>query len=177
MRKRLLSILLLCCMVLTLLPTAAFAAGGVDINETNFPDATFRQYVKVEFDKDSDDILSAAEIAAADIIFVTGKPITSIEGIAYFTALTDLMCSNTKLTTLDTSHNTKLVSLECNDTPTLTSLNVSQNTELKVLRCNDNALADLDLTNNTALESLECGGNEFTTLDQPEHKPKILRLL
>ena len=165
MRKRLLSILLLCCMVLTLLPTAAFAAGGVDINETNFPDATFRQYVKVEFDKDSDDILSAAEIAAADIIFVTGKPITSIEGIAYFTALTDLMCSNTKLTTLDTSHNTKLVSLECNDTPTLTSLNVSQNTELKVLRCNDNALADLDLTNNTALESLECGGNVFTTLD------------
>ena len=165
MRKRLLSILLLCCMVLTLLPTAAFAAGGVDINETNFPDATFRQYVKVEFDKDSDDILSAAEIAAADTIFVTGKPITSIEGIAYFTALTDLMCSNTKLPTLDTSHNTKLVSLECNDTPTLTSLNVSQNTELKVLRCNDNALADLDLTNNTALESLECGGNEFTTLD------------
>lgn len=165
MRKRLLSILLLCCMVLTLLPTAAFAAGGVDINETNFPDATFRQYVKVEFDKDSDDILSAAEIAAADTIFVTGKPITSIEGIAYFTALTALMCSNTKLTTLDTSHNTKLVSLECNDTPTLTSLNVSQNTELKVLRCNDNALADLDLTNNTALESLECGGNEFTTLD------------
>ena len=165
MRKRLLSILLLCCMVLTLLPTAAFAAGGVDINETNFPDATFRQYVKVEFDKDSDDILSAAEIAAADTIFVTGKPITSIEGIAYFTALTDLMCSNTKLTTLDTSHNTKLVSLECNDTPTLTSLNVSQNTELKVLYCNDNALADLNLTNNTALESLECGGNEFTTLD------------
>ena len=42
MRKRLLSILLLCCMVLTLLPTAAFAADGVDIDETNFPDANFR---------------------------------------------------------------------------------------------------------------------------------------
>ena len=165
MRKRLLSILLLCCMVLTLLPTAAFAAGDVNINETNFPDANFRQYVKDEFDKDGNEVLSADEIAAADTIFVTGEPITSIEGIAYFTALTDLRCSNTKLTTLDTSHNTKLVSLECNDTPTLTSLNVSQNTELKVLRCNDNALADLDLTNNTALEKLECGGNEFTTLD------------
>ena len=36
MRKRLLSILLLCCMVLTLLPTAAFATGDVDINA---PDA------------------------------------------------------------------------------------------------------------------------------------------
>ena len=165
MRKRLLSILLLCCMVLTLLPTAAFAAGDVNINETNFPDTNFRQYVKDEFDKDGNEVLSADEIAEADTIFVTGKPITSIEGIAYFTALTNLMCSNTKLTTLDTSHNTELVFLECNEVSTLTSLNVSQNTKLKVLRCNDNALADLNLTNNTALEKLECGGNEFTTLD------------
>ena len=165
MRKRLLSILLLCCMVLTLLPTAALAAGDVDIDETNFPDANFRQYVKDEFDKDGNEVLSADEIAAADTIFVTGKPITSIEGIAYFTALTNLMCSNTKLTTLDTSHNTELVFLECNEVSTLTSLNVSQNTKLKVLRCNDNALADLNLTNNTALEKLECGENEFTTLD------------
>ena len=165
MRKRLLSILLLCCMVLTLLPTAAFADGNVAINETNFPDENFREYVKKEFDTSKNNFLSTAEIAAANTIFVTGKPITSIEGIAYFTALTDLYCSKTNLTTLDTSHNTKLVSLECNDTPTLTSLNVSQNTELKVLRCNNNALADLDLTNNTALETLECGENEFTTLD------------
>lgn len=35
MRKRLLSILLLCCMVLTLLPTAAFATGDVDIGAPN----------------------------------------------------------------------------------------------------------------------------------------------
>ena len=165
MRKRLLSILLLCCMVLTLLPTAAFAAGDVNINETNFPDTNFRQYVKGEFDRDGNEVLSADEIAAADTIFVTGKPITSIEGIAYFTALTSLMCSNTKLTTLDTSYNTELVFLECNEVSTLTSLNVSQNTKLKDLLCNDNALADLNLTNNTALEKLECGGNEFTTLD------------
>ena len=50
MRKRLLSILLLCCMVLTLLPTAAFAADDVAIDETNFPDEGFRQYVKDKFD-------------------------------------------------------------------------------------------------------------------------------
>ena len=30
MKKRILSILLLCCMVLTLLPTTAFAAGEID---------------------------------------------------------------------------------------------------------------------------------------------------
>ena len=186
MRKRLLSILLLCCMVLTLLPTAAFAADGVDIDETNFPDANFRQHVKKNFDKNDDDALSAAEIAAVTSISVYDPSITSIKGIEYFTALnylhvthlnlttldlskntalTTLHCSNTKLTTLDTSYNTELVLLECNEVSTLTSLNVSQNTKLKVLRCNDNALADLDLTNNTALEKLMCGGNEFTTLD------------
>ena len=187
MRKRLLSILLLCCMVLTLLPTAAFAAGGVDINETNFPDATFRQYVKVEFDEDNNNSLSADEIAKAKDIHLAGRGISSLAGVEHFTNLEELdvrhneelttlnlskntelktlMCSNTKLTTLDTSYNTELVFLECNEVSTLTSLNVSQNTKLKVLRCNDNALADLNLTNNTALEKLECGGNEFTTLD------------
>ena len=165
MRKRLLSILLLCCMVLTLLPTAAFAAGDVNINETNFPDTNFRQYVKGEFDRDGNEVLSADEIAAADTIFVTGKPITSIEGIAYFTALTSLMCSNTKLTTLDTSYNTELVFLECNEVPTLTTLNVSENKDLKTLYCKHNALTALDLTNNSALEKLECGDNELTTLD------------
>ena len=165
MRKRLLSILLLCCMVLTLLPTAAFAAGDVDINETNFPDANFRQYVKEKFDKNSNNSLSADEIAEAKEISVEGKPITSFKGIEYFTALTNLECSRTKLTSLDTSHNKKLGYLRCNYIPDLTTLNVSQNTELKVLYCNDNALADLNLTNNSALETLECGKNELTTLD------------
>lgn len=74
MRKRLLSILLLCCMVLTLLPTAAFAADDVVIDETNFPDEGFREYVKKEFDTSKDNFLSAAEIAAADRI-TNGTPI------------------------------------------------------------------------------------------------------
>ena len=187
MRKRLLSILLLCCMVLTLLPTAAFAADDVAIDETNFPDANFRQYVKDKFDKDKSDTLSADEIAAVKDIYPTHRDISSLTGVEHFTnlerlnvqdneelttldlskntALVSLLCSNTNLTSLDTSHNTKLVFLECNDVSTLTSLNVSRNTELKQLYCRDNALTALDLTNNTALEKLDCGGNEFTTLD------------
>ncbi len=186
MRKKFLSALLLCCMVLTLLPTAALADGDVAINETNFPDNDFRQYVKGEFDKDGNESLSAAEIGAVQDISVINPSTTSLKGIEYFTnlehlharglnlttldlskntELTFIDCSNTKLTSLDTSHNTKLVSLTCNETPTLTSLNVRGNTELRFLYCKRNALTDLDLTTNTALEKLECGGNEFTTLD------------
>ena len=165
MRKKFLSALLLCCMVLTLLPTAALADGDVAINETYFPDENFQGYVKEKFDKNKDDILSAEEIAAVKDIHVEGKPITSIEGIEHFTALESLDCSKTKLPSLDTSHNENLVFLRCNEISTLTTLNVSENTALKHLYCNDNPLTALDLTNNTALEKLECGENEFTTLD------------
>lgn len=188
MRKKFLSALLLCCMVLTLLPTAALADGDVAINETNFPDENFRQYVKTKFDTNKDDALSADEIAAVKQILVTNPSITSIEGIEHFTALenltaeipnlttldvsnntalTSLRCSHTKLTSLDTSHNKNLSYLECENISTLTKLDVSKNTELKFLHCRDNALTALDLTKNLALEKLECGGNgdEFTTLD------------
>ena len=111
MRKRLLSILLLCCMVLTLLPTAAFAADGVDIDETNFPDANFRQHVKKNFDKNYDDALSAAEIAAVTSISVYDSSITSIKGIEYFTALDHLHVNRLNLTTLDLSKNIELTTL------------------------------------------------------------------
>lgn len=163
--KKFLSALLLCCMVLTLLPTAALADGDVAINEANFPDENFRGYVEEKFDKNKDDILSAEEIAAVKDIHVEGKPITSIEGIEHFTALEFLNCSRTELTSLDISHNENLVFLNCNSIPTLTTLNVSENTALKHLYCNDNPLTALDLTKNLALEKLECGGNKFTTLD------------
>ena len=186
MRKKFLSALLLCCMVLTLLPNAALADDAVAINNDNFPDSGFREYVKKEFDKDNDGSLSAAEIGAVQDISVTNSSTTSLKGIEYFTnlehlharglnlttldlskntELTLIDCSDTKLTTLDTSHNKELRILTCNENPSLTSLNVSGNTELKHLYCSKNALAALDLTNNLELEKLSCGENEFTTLD------------
>ena len=186
MRKKFLSALLLCCMVLTLLPTAALADDAVAINEDNFPDNDFREYVRNNFDKDKDDVLSDGEIGAVKDIRPTNRDISSLTGVEHFTNLESLRagglnlttldlsknteltfidCSNTKLTSLDTSHNEKLRTLTCNETPTLTSLNVKGNTELRFLYCKRNALTDLDLTNNLKLEKLECGGNEFTTLD------------
>ena len=59
MKKKLLSILLCLVMVVGSLPTAAFAAGNVEINETNFPDAKLRSFVKENLDKYKDDTLDA----------------------------------------------------------------------------------------------------------------------
>ena len=165
MKKRLLSILLMCCMVLTLLPTAAFAEGETDvsINETNFPDANFRTVVK-EYDIDKDENLSRAEIEAVKEIKCYHKDIRSLTGIEYFTALQTLKCYSNQLTSLDISGNTALKSLDCAKNQ-LAALDVSQNTALESLDCADNQLTTLDVSRNTALKSLDCAKNQLTTLD------------
>ena len=165
MKKRLLSILLMCCMVLTLLPTAVFAEGETDvsINETNFPDANFRTVVK-EYDTDKDENLSRAEIEAVKEIKCYHKDIRSLTGIEYFTALQTLKCYSNQLTSLDISGNTALKSLDCAKNQ-LAALDVSQNTALESLDCADNQLTTLDVSRNTALKSLDCAKNQLTTLD------------
>ena len=165
MKKRLLSILLMCCMVLTLLPTAVFAEGETDvsINETNFPDANFRTVVK-EYDTDKDENLSRAEIEAVKEIKCYNKDIRSLTGIEYFTALQTLKCYSNQLTSLDISGNTALKSLDCAKNQ-LAALDVSQNTALESLDCADNQLTTLDVSRNTALKSLDCAKNQLTTLD------------
>ena len=165
MKKRILSILLMCCMVLTLLPTAVFAEGETDvsINETNFPDANFRTVVK-EYDTDKDENLSRAEIEAVKEIKCYYKDIRSLTGIEYFTALQTLKCYSNQLTSLDISGNTALKSLDCAKNQ-LAALDVSQNTALESLDCADNQLTTLDVSRNTALKSLDCAKNQLTTLD------------
>ena len=190
MKKKLLSILLCLVMVVGSLPTAAFAAGSVEINENNFPDAKFRSFVKENLDKNKDNILDAGEIAAVKKIEANNMGIKSLEGVGFFTALEtlkcwdneltgldlskntalkDLQCSNSKLQSLDLSQNTNLTQLYCGRNP-LTTLDLSKNAKLKVLNCSGFAnrrtkLTELDLSQNTALESLDCSINELKQLN------------
>ena len=112
-KKRFISMLICIAMVVTMAPCIVSAADGVAINATNFPDANFRNYVSSDKDTNSDGFLSASEIAATKIIFVAEKSISSLEGIEYFTALTDLYCTDNLLTSLDVSNNTVLKNLDC----------------------------------------------------------------
>ena len=68
-------------------------AGDIDINETNFPDASFRAWLHAQT-YGSDDILTAEEIAAITFINVSDQNISDLTGIECFTALTELECSN-----------------------------------------------------------------------------------
>lgn len=138
-----------------------------EINATNFPDANFRNYLLVQ-DYGKDGVLTEDEISQITSIDVYNKDISSLKGIEYFTALTNLKCYENLLTTLDVSKNTALTRLNCGYNQ-LTTMDVSMNTALKEIKCYNNQLTTLDVSKNTLLTELDCGGNQLTTLDMSKN--------
>ncbi len=158
---------------------------GVAINDTNFPDTVFRNYISTNFDSDTDGMLSVEEIAAVTEINVGGTSVYSLKGVEYFieliklncssTSVTslnvssnlilkELMCSNVGISVLDISNNTALTKLNCSWTG-ITSLDVSNNTALTYLVCSQTRITSLDVSKNLLLEELQCSCNEISSLD------------
>ena len=144
----------------------------VKIDEKNFPDDNFREFLSTEkagekrdgknIDQDGDGWLNPGEIAEVKEIACYSKQIEDLTGIEYFTELDDLDCQNNSLTRLDVSKNTKLRGLGCYYNH-LTELKL--NTELRALSCGYNSLTELDLTNTPNLQTLICWHNKLTELN------------
>lgn len=148
----------------------------VEINESSFPDAVFRDDV-MAFDLNHDGWLSENEIAKVTEMNVTrydaGIPeiklpsreiIVSLKGIEYFTELKSLQCDNNNIVTLDVSNNIKLETLICSRNQ-LAGLDVQSNSELERLDCSANQLTELDCSHNLKLRALTCKWNLISTLD------------
>ena len=155
--------------------TYIFSCGGKETEFTvtqeidnssivHFKDAEFEKEIIIMADLNVDNQLSQAELAFIKDMDLSGKELTDLEDIKYFTGLLSLNCSDNHLTSLDISNNIALEELSC-DSNNLTSLDVSSNTALTSLSCGGNQLTTLDVSSNTALTSLSCGGNQLTTLD------------
>lgn len=200
MRKkstRLLSAALAACMMLSVLPVGAFAAepgaeeqengasaqadaavpeGYIAINEKNFPDENFRDYVAGEWDKNQDKYFSPSEIANAKWITCDnlwdGQPIKSLKGIEYFTEIWELSCVYNDLTTIDLSHNKKLSYLNCHHNK-LKELDVSGLPLLETFYCGHNALPSIDVSKNEKLEDFDCQDNHLDTLDVSQNKELV----
>ncbi len=176
--KRILSLLLCLVMGLTLLPAVpAFAASELAIDETNFPDGQMRVYV-MNFDKDRNGSLSAAEIKDAkelDIFSFGGDKVKTLKGVELLPELTKLYANDGELTEVDLSSNTKLQVLQLMNNQ-LTELDLSHNPALTLVSCSSNRLTKLDLSKNTRLETLWCGGNPIGTLDVSA-QPKLKSLI
>lgn len=164
LKKTILSVFLVVAMLFGTVPLTAMAEEGkVQINETNFPDERFRDFVK-KYDKDSDGAFDKTELDAVTSISLSLLNVSDLKGIEYFTALTELECYSNQLKTLDLSQNTALTKLECGNNQ-LESLDLSKNTALTELACRHNKLTALDLSKNTALTDLDCMSNSITKLD------------
>ena len=156
----------------------------IEINEQNFPDKNFRNWVLSQ-EYGADGVLTNEELENVTSINISRLEIHNLKGIEYFAALKVLNCMTNKLTSLDLSKNTALEKLECvgNRMTTinllenkkikklncggnnLTAIDVSGCTELDTLACSDNQLTALDVSKNTKLRSLECYSNQLTSLD------------
>ena len=137
---------------------------GIAIDETNFPDECFRNYLFRCYDFAEDGILTAEEIKNTTTLEVDWDYIESLKGIEYFTALKKLYCFGNEITELDLSKNTALTYLDC-DCNRITKLTISNNALLDTLYCSENELTELDVSNNTALIYLDCYDNKLTQLD------------
>lgn len=196
MRKkstRLLSAALAVCMMLSVLPVGAFAAepgaeeqengasaqadaavpeGYIAINEKNFPDENFRDYVAGEWDKNQDKYFSPSEIANAKWISCDNKKISNLKGIEFFTNIWLLECYYNNLTTIDLSNNKKLSYINCHHNQ-LKELDVSGLPLLKTFYCGHNALPSIDVSKNEKLEDFDCQDNHLDTLDVSQNKELV----
>ncbi len=150
-------------------------AQNIEINETNFPDDYFRNYLLTTNYEPGlytrDGVITPEEMAQIKVIgFVpglNGDNVTelNLKGIELFTSLELLNLGNLKkLVSVEGLESASLLHLNAMQTD-LTSLDVSKCPSLTYLNCYANELTSLDVSKNTALTELRCEGNNLTSLD------------
>ena len=149
-----------------ILPGAkVLAAGDVEINETNFPNGNFRNWLQSQ-SYGSDDVLTQSEISDIKSIDLYNKAIKDLKGIEFFTELEDLDIScNYTLESPDLSKNTKLKNLKCYSCFKITSLDLLTNTKLEIVHCQNSGLTSLKVKGLSALQELDCAENSLESLD------------
>ena len=143
------------------------AENMVELNETNFPDDVFRQYLKYTFDTDGDGWIDSDGVEDIDLSSFTenaDKKAQSLQGIEKFSNLRLLLCGNNNLITLDVSNNTKLIQLWCRYN-NISALDLIKNTALGYLYCSYNKLRTLDLRNSQDLMVVDCSNNYIHNVD------------
>jgi len=183
--RRLITTILMLCMVVSLFPISSLAEVNIDINGSSFPDGGFRDYVRSTVDENKDGKISEAEASSVVMLDLSGDNISSLTGIEHFPELTTLLVSGNQLKKLDLRSNTKLINVDCsgnlletleiNNSRLLTSLNCSDNklttlsvsncAALSTLNCSNNLIDELDISENTKLSKLDCSNNALIRLD------------
>lgn len=136
----------------------------IAIDDTNFPNEDFRNYVMENFDNNADNYLSESEVRNATTITLSDTGINDFTGIEYFKNLEYFYCEGNDITSLDVSQNRNLVYLDCGENE-LTELNLNTNCKLETLYCNMNQIKNLDLSYNRNLIEVDCSSNNMEKLN------------
>lgn len=145
---------------------AAEASSDLAVNSTNFPDSKFRSYILSTLDTNNDSKLSAAEICAVTKIDVSGLGISKLNGIEYFTSLTELNVSGNKLTSVNLTKNTKLTYINVGKNSLSGTLDLSKCTKMQVVVYSNNKLTKVTMPAKKYLKDLDyvdASYNKFTT--------------
>ena len=135
----------------------------IELNETNFPDPAFRNFLAENIDTDKDGFLSPEE-RVIDSLNLGSLGIKDLKGIEYFGLVKQIYCSGNELETLDLTGNIHLLTLYCSSSK-ISTLDLSNCIELDVLHCSNNLLKELDLSNCTKLRYLITDSNQLRELN------------
>lgn len=182
-----------------MLANAQNSTNDVAIDDKNFPDPVFRQWVMDNVDTEDatgkkDGILTPEEIAKVKKISINQEKVAdkdkikNLTGIENFTALSTLYITAANLSSINLSLNINLLFLECNksnlqnislpssltyiklEDNKLTTIDVSKNTQLTTLNLSKNQLKDLHLENNKNLLYLHLDNNKLSSLNLEENR-------
>lgn len=141
---------------------------SLPINEDNFPDANFRNYIRT-YKAGNRDVLTVEQQKNVTTIKVEGWNISNLKGIEAFPNLKELNCGNNSIQKLDLRQNPELKTLICKKNQ-LTQLELSKNSQIDYLNCSWNQLKQLDVSNLEDLVNLDCSNNDLEQLDVKKSK-------
>ena len=148
-------------------PTFIFET-SLPINEDNFPDDNFRNYIKT-YKAGGRDVLTVEQQRNVTTIEINNKGVSDLKGIEAFPNLKELNCGNNSIQKLDLRQNPALEKLICNKNQ-LTQLDLSKNPQIYYLKCSENKLEQLDVSHLKELLTLDCSNNDLEQLDVKNSK-------
>ncbi|MBL0736068.1 T9SS type A sorting domain-containing protein [Flavobacterium sp. GN10] len=141
-------------------------ACGNHTGYTTIPDSKFEdKLIALGIDKDGKNgKVATMSINNVTTLNVSKSEIADLTGIADFTSLVSLDCSNNTLTKIDLSKNLALTNVNVTKNQ-LSILDLSKNTKLTILSASFNKIESLDVSKNIALKEIDCASNNMYNLN------------
>lgn len=136
----------------------------ISINEQNFPDSNFRNYL-VELDScmDGDGRFSPEEINILDKLELTG--VYDVSGVEYFSNLSVIKFTDCRFEKLSFEKNSELKKIVLDNSCDVITVDLSQNSNLEEVYCSQSGLKVLLLPKSETLKHVYCSNNNLSELD------------